>query len=51
MAIEYLKKADKTAATGEDDVREMVASMLKEIEQGGEEKSIESASCLIATSN
>jgi sulfopropanediol 3-dehydrogenase len=41
MAIEYLKKADKTAATGEDDVREMVASMLKEIEQGGEEKSIE----------
>ncbi len=41
MAIEYLKKAYKTAAMGEDDVREMVASMLKEIEQGGEEKSIE----------
>ena len=41
MAIEYLKKADKTAATGEDDVRELVAGMLKEIEQGGEAKSIE----------
>jgi sulfopropanediol 3-dehydrogenase len=41
MAIEYLKKADKTAATGEDDVRELVSGMLKEIEEGGEAKSIE----------
>ena len=41
VAIEYLKKADKTATTGEDDVRDLVANMLKEIEQGGEEKSIE----------
>jgi sulfopropanediol 3-dehydrogenase len=41
MAIEYLKKADKTAATGEDDVRELVSGMLKEIEEGGEAKAIE----------
>ena len=41
MAIEYLKKADKTAATGEDDVRELVSGMLKESEEGGEAKSIE----------
>lgn len=41
MAIEYLKRAEKTAATGEDDVRDLVANMLKEIEEGGEEKSIE----------
>ncbi len=41
MAIEYLKRAEKTAATGEDDVRDLVAGMLKEIEEGGEEKSIE----------
>lgn len=41
MTIEYLKKAEMTAATGEDDVRELVAGMLKEIEAGGEAKSIE----------
>lgn len=41
MAIEYLKRAEKTAATGEDDVRDLVTGMLKEIEEGGEEKSIE----------
>lgn len=41
MAIEYLKKADKTAATGEADVRELVANMLVELEAGGEEKAIE----------
>ena len=41
MAIEYLKKAEKTATTGEDDVRELVSSMLKEIENGGEAKSID----------
>ena len=41
MAIEYLKRAEKTASTGEDDVRDLVAGMLKEIEEGGEEKSIE----------
>jgi len=27
MAIEYLKKAEKTAATGEDDTRKIVADM------------------------
>jgi len=41
MAIEYLKRAEKSAATGEDDVRDLVTNMLKEIEEGGEEKSIE----------
>jgi len=41
MTVTYLKKAEKTAFTGEDDVSELVANMLKEIEEGGEEKSIE----------
>ncbi|MBV7296368.1 histidinol dehydrogenase [Enterovibrio paralichthyis] len=40
MAVKYLKKAEKTAATGEDDVRAIVADMLKDIEQGGEETCI-----------
>ena len=35
--MEYLKKAAKTAATGERDVREAVQSILDEIEAGGEE--------------
>ena len=34
--MEYLKKADKTPATGEDDTRARVESMLKDIESGGE---------------
>ena len=37
MAIEYLKKAEKTAATGEQDVREIVQGILDDIEQGGDE--------------
>lgn len=41
MTIEYLKKAEKSAATGEDDTRKIVAQMLSEIEEGGEEKAIE----------
>ncbi len=41
MAVRYLKKAEKTAATGEQDVRETVARMLDEIEAGGEEKARE----------
>ena len=41
MTIEYIKKAHKTATTGEDDVRELVAGMLREIEAGGEAKSVE----------
>lgn len=36
MAIEYLKKAPKTPASGEDDTRERVSEMLREIERGGE---------------
>ena len=37
MAIEYLKKASKTPATGEDETRKIVADMLQEIETDGEE--------------
>ncbi|MCP4077008.1 MAG: histidinol dehydrogenase, partial [Gammaproteobacteria bacterium] len=41
MTIEYLKKAEKSAATGEDNTRKIVSEMLSEIEAGGEEKAIE----------
>jgi len=37
MSVEYLKKAEKTAATDEDETRRIVADMLAEIETGGEE--------------
>ena len=37
MAIEYLKKAEKSPATGEDETRKIVADMLAEIEAGGED--------------
>ena len=37
MTVEYLKKADKTAATGEQDVRETVQNVLNEIEAGGDD--------------
>ncbi len=37
MAITFLKKAEKTAATGEDETRNIVSSMVAEIEAGGEE--------------
>jgi sulfopropanediol 3-dehydrogenase len=43
MAIEYIKKAAKTSATGEDNTRDIVVKMLKEIEAGGEEKALEYA--------
>lgn len=46
MTIEYLKKAEKSASTGEDDTRKIVAQMLADIETGGEEKAIEYASKL-----
>ena len=38
MTIEYLKKADKTAASGEDDTRKIVSDMLSAIEAGGEDR-------------
>ncbi len=38
MTIHYLKKAEKTAATGEEDVRATVQAILDEIEAGGEDK-------------
>ncbi len=43
MAIEYIKKADKTAATLEDNTNEIVVKMLREIEEGGEAKALEYA--------
>lgn len=41
MTIEYLKKADKTSASGEDDVRATVEAVLAEIEAGGDDKARE----------
>jgi sulfopropanediol 3-dehydrogenase len=38
MTIEYLKKAEKTAFTSEDDTRKIVSDMLSQIEAGGEDK-------------
>ena len=46
MTIEYLKKAEKSTATGEDDKRKIVAKMLSDIEAGDEEKVIEYAARL-----
>ncbi|MFT5599066.1 MAG: sulfopropanediol 3-dehydrogenase [Urechidicola sp.] len=46
MTIEFLKKAEKSATTGEDDTRKIVSKMLSEIEAGGEEKAIEYATKL-----
>lgn len=43
MAVKYLKKAEKTAATGEQDVRATVQGILDDIEQGGDEKAREYA--------
>jgi sulfopropanediol 3-dehydrogenase len=36
MTVEYIKKAEKTSATGEADTRRIVAEMLAGIESGGE---------------
>jgi sulfopropanediol 3-dehydrogenase len=43
MAIEVIKKAIKTPATGEDDTAKIVRDMLQDIEQGGEAKAREYA--------
>ncbi|MCP4486721.1 MAG: histidinol dehydrogenase [Gammaproteobacteria bacterium] len=37
MTIEYLKKSNRTAETGQQDLRDTVQSLLTEIENGGEE--------------
>lgn len=37
MTIEYIKKAEKSPTTGEEDARRVVAEMLAEIESGGED--------------
>jgi sulfopropanediol 3-dehydrogenase len=46
MAVQYLKKASKTPATGEDDTREVVAGMLRDIEEGGETRALHYAESL-----
>ncbi len=38
MAIDIIKKASKTPATGEDDTAKIVKTMLQEIEAGGEDR-------------
>ncbi len=43
MSVRYLKKAEKTAASGEQDVRATVQAILDEIEAGGEAKAREYA--------
>ena len=43
MAVTYLKKAEKNATTGEDNTRQIVSTMLKEIEEGGEARCAEYA--------
>jgi sulfopropanediol 3-dehydrogenase len=43
MTVNYLKKAEKTPTTGQDDTNEIVRNMLKEIEEGGEQKALEFA--------
>jgi len=43
MAVTFIKKAIKNATTGEDNTREIVSTMLKEIEEGGEERCIQYA--------
>ena len=43
MAIEYIKRAGKTSSTEEDNPRDVVTEMLREIEAGGEEKALEYA--------
>ena len=40
MSIEYLKKATKKSSTGEDQTRETVTRILKEIEENGEKLGI-----------
>ncbi len=46
MNCAYVKKASKTPATGEDDTRQFVASMLAEIEAGDKDKAREYAPTL-----
>lgn len=43
MSINYMMRAEKTASTGEDDVRKTVQTVLDEIEAGGDEKAREYA--------
>jgi sulfopropanediol 3-dehydrogenase len=40
MAVTYLKKAEKTSSTGEQDVRDIVVNMLNELEKGGDDRAV-----------
>ena len=44
--MEYLKQAENTPTTGEDDTRERVEAMLKDIESGGEARALHYAQSL-----
>jgi sulfopropanediol 3-dehydrogenase len=46
MTVQYLKRASKTPATGEDDTRAIVAGMLRAIEAGGEARVLHYAESL-----
>lgn len=46
MTVQYLKKASKTPATGEDDTRATVAGMLRDIEAGREARALHYAESL-----
>ena len=46
MAINVVKKAEKTPTTGEDDTARIVREMLEQIEAGGEAKAREYAKTL-----
>ena len=46
MSIEYLKKAAKSPASGEDDTRATVVEMLRDIEAGGEARALHYAESL-----
>lgn len=43
MSLDYLKKAERTASSGEEDVRAAVKAMLDELEAGGEASALEYA--------
>ncbi len=43
MSVEFIKKAEKSPTTDQDDTNQIVRQMLKEIEDGGEAKALEFA--------
>ena len=49
MARKYLKKATLTAQSGASDVHDIVLNILRDIEEGGDDKAREYAAKLITT--